>query len=162
MAGSREAEIWHRSLLIRTPSSLWKLARIRKPRSRNQPSARRLRCEQLETRNLLNAAGWYNDDAPADVNNDGTVTPVDALLVANVIYANDGDSVTLVGENSENVYLDVDNDGQIGESDFAAVVDDAGGGAAAVTTPLLPALPRNTERWLWRPDVGRAICVWRD
>ncbi|MDA1051519.1 MAG: dockerin type I domain-containing protein [Planctomycetota bacterium] len=83
----------------------------------------------MEARHLLAADGWYNVDLPADVNDDGLVTPVDALLVANVVYANEGGSVMLTADNPASVYPDVNNDGQIGMADMTAVTNEFGGGS---------------------------------
>lgn len=120
---------------MRKPSSFWQfthlLRSMRTPRRSKQPSARRLSCEHLEARHLLAADGWYNIDLPADVNADGLVTPIDALLVANVVYENSGSSVTLTADNPGGSYPDVNNDGQIGESDFTEIANQVGGGSGS-------------------------------
>jgi hypothetical protein len=120
---------------MRKPSSFWQFSHLlrsmRRPRRSNQPSASRLHCEHLETRNLLAADGWFNIDLPADVNADGLVTPMDALLVANVVYENSGSSVTLTADNPGSIYPDVNNDGQIGEADFTEIANQVGGGSGS-------------------------------
>ncbi len=120
---------------MRKPSSFWQfthlLRSMRSPIRSKQPSARRLSCEHLETRNLLAADGWFNVNQPADVNADGVVTPIDALLVANVVYENSGESVTLTADNPGSIYPDVNNDGEIGESDFTEIANQVGGGSGS-------------------------------
>jgi hypothetical protein len=120
---------------VRKPSSFWQfpsLAPLRRARRGGpRPATRQLRCEQLEARNLLAADGWYNMENPADVNDDGSTSALDALVVANAIFASDGQSVILAAENADGYYLDVNNDGQVDMADFSAVVNEVGGGSGS-------------------------------
>jgi PhoPQ-activated pathogenicity-related protein len=61
------------------------MSNLRERRSRNESlRVRRLRVESLEQRRVLSAAApWHNDAAPLDVNNDGWLYPLDALIVIN-------------------------------------------------------------------------------
>ncbi|MFO0902623.1 MAG: dockerin type I domain-containing protein [Pirellulales bacterium] len=64
---------------------------------------------------VFGGGGWHNFDAPHDVNADGFVSPIDALLL--VTYLNDHG----VGEFGEgegpSIYPDIDGDGQLAPLD---------------------------------------------
>ena len=64
------------------------MARKRRPTR----SDRRLQCEFLESRQLLagitGASFWQNPDWSVDLNADGSISPIDAMLAVNAM--NDG------------------------------------------------------------------------
>src|SRR5262245_11270400 len=114
-----------------------------RPRSAkaHQRDRRRLLAEVLEGRALL-AADWmisdfWNGTRPADVNADGTVAPVDALLVINELnqfgsHAVMGPSATNPSGEGENsaaategrLYRDTNNDGVISPIDALLVINE--------------------------------------
>ena len=91
-------------------------------RSRQRRLSRRLHAEPLEGRVLLAADLLHNDLNDADVNNDGFVAPIDALLVINAISdANAG--VATEGGSDSPVYLDTNDDGQLSPIDVLITVN---------------------------------------
>ena len=104
---------------------------------------RRLLAEALEGRALL-AADWlvsdyWNGSRPADVNADGSVAPLDALLVINEInafgsHAVMGPAATQPSGEGENpaasggrIYRDTNNDGMISPIDALLVINELNG-----------------------------------
>lgn len=75
---------------------------------------------------LENADPWQNTSHPLDVNNDGLITPLDALIVANYINANG--SGTLAWPASAGScpppYLDCAGDGSVTPQDALLVIND--------------------------------------
>ncbi len=90
------------------------MATIRRSSMRN----RRLACEALETRSLLSADGLcvHNFRMPEDANNDGTITPLDALVVINQINSN-------VSASASTKMVDVNADGYLSPLDALVVVN---------------------------------------
>ncbi|MCY2995097.1 MAG: FG-GAP-like repeat-containing protein [Planctomycetota bacterium] len=85
---------------------------------------------------LGNANPWQNSAHPLDVNNDGLITPLDALLVANYINANGSGALTwpALGANCPPPYLDCAGDWNITPQDALLVINDLNThGARAVT-----------------------------
>ena len=83
------------SLAVRQPSRLRsspvkiEMARRAKLRTRHTAANRCRPCvEQLEGRLLLAASPWHNAFLPPDVDADGKIAPLDALLVVNELNAN--------------------------------------------------------------------------
>mgnify|MGYP006274053797 CR=1 FL=1 len=76
---------------------------------------------------------WHNVSNPLDVNNDGNVTPVDALMVINDL--NSLGSRPLNNSGSPPPYLDVNNDGSVSPLDGLLVINQlnslGGGGGEA-------------------------------
>ena len=65
------------------------MARRAKLRTRKATANRcRPRFEQLESRQLLAASPWHNSFLPPDVDANGTIAPIDALLIVNELNAN--------------------------------------------------------------------------
>jgi len=82
--------------------------------------------ERLEQRQLLAgdmAASWQNAANPMDVNDDGNVTPLDSLLIANQLIQNGAHSLDPSADaDLPMMYVDVDGDGALTEQDFDALV----------------------------------------
>src|SRR5688572_8329144 len=83
------------SLAVGEPSRLrssqmnLEMARRAKLRTRKAIANRcRPRVEQLESRLLMAASPWHNSFLPPDVDADGSIAPIDALLVFNDLNAN--------------------------------------------------------------------------
>ena len=111
--------------------------------------SRNLRVRSLEARRLLavDFSGWQNLFIPADVNNDGFVTSVDALLIASDLYKNGShaldepagpvstpgpvstegpvivaDATPAQSDPSDQLYLDVNGDNYVTSADVLLVV----------------------------------------
>ncbi len=89
---------------------------------------RRLRSEALERRELLagDLLAFHNNFAPADVNHDYRIEPIDALLVINQLNRRGaGDVETLMdGEDAMTTgFVDTDGDDQLAPSDALYVVN---------------------------------------
>ncbi|QEG42895.1 Ig-like domain-containing protein [Roseimaritima ulvae] len=89
---------------------------------------RRLRSEALERRELLagDLLAFHNDFAPADVNRDYRIEPIDALMVINQLNRRGaGDVETLMeGEDAtETGFVDVDGDEELAPADALFVVN---------------------------------------
>jgi hypothetical protein len=86
---------------------------------------------------------WRNAPVPEDVNNDGTVTAEDALILINDINARSARVLPAVIPAGETVppFLDVNGDGQLSASDVLAVINylnthiPGGEGESAAETP---------------------------
>lgn len=65
---------------------------------------------------------WQNPVRPADVNGDGDVTALDALVLINYINAHNGD-VSLPADELPPPYLDVDGNGLVTAADVLAVIN---------------------------------------
>ena len=63
---------------------------------------------------------WHNAESPYDVNNNGEVSPIDALRVINWIARTGGSTA---GTPPENLYPDVNNDGVVSPSDALRVIN---------------------------------------
>ncbi|KLU05761.1 Vanadium chloroperoxidase [Rhodopirellula islandica] len=96
-----------------------KSARIRK--RRRQSTCRRLRSENLETRNLLAANLFHNEAMPEDVNEDDQVTAIDALTIINRM--NREQSGEVAGDVGRGQMTDVNNDGRNSALDALMVVN---------------------------------------
>ncbi|MCU0978265.1 MAG: dockerin type I domain-containing protein, partial [Pirellulaceae bacterium] len=68
------------------------------------------------------AVSWQNPVRPTDVNGDGEVTALDALVVINYINAHNGD-VSLPADDLPPPYLDVDGNGLVTAADVLAVIN---------------------------------------
>jgi len=134
-----------------------------KPRRRGGHQQRRLRAETLETRRLLAADfdGFrHNAFDPEDVNDDGEVSAIDALMVINAMDRNDGAD--------ENMFTDVNDDGLRSSLDALLVINridrESAGHNAALPTNLsrVPGLPSEirsiggTGNHLENPELGSA------
>lgn len=73
----------------------------------------------------LVANPWQNPVLPEDVNNDGVVTPLDALLLIGSINANGSRGLPLVPEGNDSIppYWDANGDGQISPADVLFVIN---------------------------------------
>jgi hypothetical protein len=99
---------------------------------------RTLQAEQLEVRSLMAAdlgfaSNFWNVVRPADVNADGAVAPIDAVLVINSLNANGSRALPqgAAGEGpqaaSTPAFYDVNNDGHISPIDAVLVINELNG-----------------------------------
>jgi hypothetical protein len=95
--------------------------------------------ESLESRRLLTATGfdspaeqsvvgdeaaaWTNAATPCDVNDDGRMSAVDALIVVNYINTDNGGELTERTADSKAHYVDVNGDNYVNPADVLAVVN---------------------------------------
>lgn len=92
-----------------------------KRRIRSRGRARRLLLESLEDRRVF-SVDWRNPVDSIDVNSDGNVSPIDALLVIN--YLNSGDSRSLPPEHDPSKsYVDVSGDQTASPLDALLVIN---------------------------------------
>lgn len=66
---------------------------------------------------------FHNDNAPADVDGDGHVTPLDPLVIINYINSNGSGQIKPPGEGEAHNDLDVDGDGQVSPLDILIVIN---------------------------------------
>ncbi|MDA1051860.1 MAG: dockerin type I domain-containing protein [Planctomycetota bacterium] len=115
------------------------MARRANQRSRKASANRcRPRVEQLESRLLLAASPWHNSFLPPDVDADGKIAPIDALLVVNDLNAN-GSRQLVQGEGESPAsgitkFVDVNGDQFVSPIDALQVInalnaEGEGGGA---------------------------------
>ena len=88
---------------------------------------RALRTEQLENRHLLAADLFHNAAMPEDVNQDGEVTPIDALSIINQLNRGMGGDLqaqdtTENRETSRRMMTDVNNDRRLSPADALSVI----------------------------------------
>jgi hypothetical protein len=105
-------------------ASPWHTRRSQRRRKRNRAKRpeRRVQLEMLEPRLLLTSA-WQNPFQPVDVNDDGAVTPLDALLVINHLQTQIFQKFTGTPETQGAPrYLDVNGDGVSSPIDALMVV----------------------------------------
>ena len=76
---------------------------------------RRLRTEPLESRQLLAAGFQHNAGMPEDVNNDGEISTLDALVVMNSMTRNDAADTS--------TFTDVNNDGRRSSVDALMIIN---------------------------------------
>ena len=88
---------------------------------RNRSNLRRLMVESLEDRRLLNV-DWRNPVDSIDVDNDGSISPLDALVVINYINASGSGTLPAVHDLSK-PYLDVDGDQSVSPLDVLNVIN---------------------------------------
>ncbi len=99
-------------------------------------------------------ASFTNPDDAVDVNDDGVVTPVDALLVINVLNRGDGGLVAPFRSeaNATGPYYDSNGDGNITPLDVLKVVnwlnlgDDSGEGEGHIASAMLDGASHQIER----------------
>lgn len=85
----------------------------------------RSRTSAETTVSLVTGEYWHNHALPADVNGDGIISPVDALLVINVLNARTAEcNWECLGENTSGGNLvDVNNDGSVSPIDALIVIN---------------------------------------
>lgn len=99
-------------------------ARNRSSRKRRYMRNRWLRLEPLEPRQMLTVAPFQNPVEPLDVNDDGLIEALDALLISNATSAQGGDfEASLLQGVTPIEYLDVDGDDWVTDYDLDAVTD---------------------------------------
>lgn len=81
----------------------------------------RPRIEQLEARQLM-ASDWQNASNPYDVDNSGTVQPLDVLLAATDFIKNGARTLGVRSPGSIEPKCDVDGDNQLSRQDLEALV----------------------------------------
>jgi hypothetical protein len=93
-------------------------------------SGRALQVERLEVRNLLNADfnPMHNPALPGDVNEDGFITPADALIIINKLHAGDTYAEGEPGGNSQSssrsqMKYDTNDDGEVTPGDVRLVAN---------------------------------------
>ena len=112
-------------------------ANLLRTKTKRQQQRRRLMAEPLEDRRMLavDINAFHNYESPTDVNADGAISPLDALVVIN--YLN-GASGVAEGEDelpTSTMKPDVNGDGHISPLDALMVINDlAEGEAGAVVT----------------------------
>ena len=92
--------------------------------NRNRKNKRKLGLERLEARDLMAVAPVHNTIFPQDVDGDLQLSPLDALIVINVLNRSSDrtDSITN-SEGESSVYLDVDADGNVSALDALSVIN---------------------------------------
>lgn len=120
-------------------------------RSKKLRKLRGLRCESLESRSLLagdlGCSPWQNPDGADDVNADGEVSPIDALVTINAM--NDGGAGSLQGRfappalhgrfhNAIEHYVDPSGDSQLTPLDALLIINALNSQPATTTTTTTP------------------------
>ena len=124
----------------RNHSSRQRELRNRRYRKRKSNSAFRLTFEQLEDRRLL-ASDWQNPVNWLDVNDDGFLAPIDALIVINRLNSQGAGPLPDLSGQRPSWYLDTDGDGQVAPIDVLLVFN----GLNDTRAPLIQAsLARDT------------------
>ncbi|MFO0913885.1 MAG: Ig-like domain-containing protein [Pirellulales bacterium] len=104
-------------------------------------TTRRFWAEQLETRQLMAADTGvaHNSILPPDVNRDGTVSPIDALLVINALNRATGSAAAAGRATSAaaTASLDVNNDSVVSPVDALLVINRLNQAAAESTGPAI-------------------------
>lgn len=101
------------------------LARMLRGHSRVPAAAgrRRLAIEPLESRRLLDSAGYQNPDRPLDVNNDRFVVAWDALILVNYLNANLPSQLPPLGQGEvPQYYYDTDGNNFVTVNDLLQIV----------------------------------------
>ena len=101
----------------------------------------RPRVEQLESRLLLAASPWHNSFLPPDVDADGDIAPIDALIVVNDLNANGSRQLVQAESESPSTaakkFVDVNGDQFISPIDALQVINvlnaEGEGGGAVLT-----------------------------
>ncbi len=97
--------------------------RSRRGKSRQRTHRPRLKTEMLETRVMLSADFGHNMERPADVNNDGLVSAIDALVTIN--------SLNNRTQINEDMFVDVNDDGACTAIDALMVINQLNNTAGA-------------------------------
>lgn len=132
-----------------------KISPTRDKRGNRRVAHRALNYEICESRQLLAAdflySPWQNPTNFADVDDDGFVVPSDALLIANVVNANQ--DPVFVAENSLAAapFLDANGDNIVSATDFDAVI------TSLISTPSPTQVTRELEDTLLPQAVSQAI-----
>ena len=112
---------------------------------------RKLQLESLENRQLLaadlafDAVGachaeapalyWHNIQAPTDIDNDGELSPLDALLVVNELNVSGGGALAHSANAVDSYRVDVNADGQLTPIDALMIINQLNTGGAS-TSPF--------------------------
>ena len=92
--------------------------------NRNRKNKRKLGLERLEARDLMAVAPVHNTIFPQDVDGDLQLSPLDALIVINVLNRSSDRTDTITDSDGESsVYLDVDADGTVSALDALSVIN---------------------------------------
>ena len=97
--------------------------RTRRKDGKRASKRRRLRSEMLERRELLAANMFHNEAMPEDVNEDGQITPADALAVIDQVSRRSRGDFDAEGRRERGRMTDVNNDGVDSPSDALAVIN---------------------------------------
>ncbi|MEE2936404.1 MAG: dockerin type I domain-containing protein, partial [Planctomycetota bacterium] len=102
------------------------MTRRRRPSNTLRRKPRILRSERLESRQLMAGdLSLHNEALPSDVNGDGSISPVDALVVVNYLtraHSAEGEFVGSIASSTKQV--DVDNNGSVTAKDALMVIND--------------------------------------
>ncbi len=85
--------------------------------------ARTLTFEPLEDRRMLSAAPWQNAALPLDVDQSGSVVPLDALIVVNELLLTGPRHLTPLVEGRPTNYIDTNGDGMLSSLDALTVIN---------------------------------------
>lgn len=88
---------------------------------------------------------FHNDDNPADVDRDGSITPLDPLVIINYINTNGSGQIKPPGEGEASNDFDVDGDGQVSPLDILIIINALNQSSAAAEgeAPLRAGPPAN-------------------
>jgi Ca2+-binding EF-hand superfamily protein len=106
--------------------------------------------EILESRSLLAgltaASPWHNAAAACDVNSDGAVSPMDALVDINALNAGLGGDLAgkMAAGATSNSYVDTDDDGALSPFDALLIINLLNAKGAAASPPAAATGPQNS------------------
>ena len=110
-------------------------------------SARKLTVETLEDRSVFSGVSlWQNPSATLDVNHDGALSPIDALLVIDPLNASQGGALSALAPpilsddlvQSISNFVDTNGDGALSPIDVLLVIDAINNGTELEGLPPLP------------------------
>jgi hypothetical protein len=105
-----------------------------------------LRLENSEIQVPVHDPQWHNPVLPADVNHDGLVSPIDALLVINVL--NSEGPHRLSGLNSRSILIDVNDDASVSPLDALLVINVLNAAVSSYTvTDVIAGSNQETRLW---------------
>lgn len=105
--------------------------------------SRRLNLEQLERREVFASNSFHNSIFPEDVNADNQLSPLDALVVINLLnqaWNRSGPATAASGEGESTVFPDVDNDGSISPLDVLGVINTLNAEQPDASAAMMPAM----------------------
>ncbi len=116
-------------------------------------AARTLSLEPLEARCMLDAAAaaappdiWQNAALPADVNNDGVVTPNDALDVINALLTEGSGPLPTNPPSPPTIFPDTNGDGYLSPIDALVVIDALNSAPQLTLSTITPITPDVTPQ----------------
>jgi uncharacterized protein GlcG (DUF336 family) len=100
---------------------------------------RRLFLEQLERREVFAGTALHNSVFPEDVDADNQLSPLDALVVINILNR-EGVTPPGSGEGEASLFPDVDNDGSISPLDALGVINTLNEESSSAAISIAPAM----------------------